>query len=53
MTDYVRESIEAISALQIRQNDMQTMVTRSIDGLSEGIVSEVSKMLVSERSKKQ
>jgi len=45
MHEYVQESIEAISALQIRQNDIQTALDRSLEGLSDTVIREVTRII--------
>jgi len=45
MGEYVQESIEAISALQIKHNDIQSAVRDSLEDLSGAIVKEVAKTL--------
>ena len=42
MGEYVQESIEAISALQVRHDHIQTGLRQSLQGLSEAIVNEIA-----------
>lgn len=45
MSEYVQESIEAISALQVQHTHIQTSLHQSLEGLGDTIVKEVSDSL--------
>lgn len=51
MGEYVQESIEAISALQVRHNHIQAGLRQSLEGVGNAIVSDISNYEFNNKSK--